>query len=83
MKERLNTGEICVRKVTTVTGRASVDEAAALMRKQHVGALVVVENSGAGGVVDAIESGRLREAAHRPERRPPKPLQPIHREPWR
>lgn len=39
-------GSFCVRDVVTVTRETSVIEAAALMRARHVGAVVIVEDSG-------------------------------------
>lgn len=43
MGERLTTGEICTRSVTIAFRTTSVDGAARLMRDNHVGCLVVVE----------------------------------------
>jgi len=39
-------GSFCVRDVVTVTRETSVVEAAALMRRRHVGAVVIVEGGG-------------------------------------
>lgn len=41
-------GDFCSPEVVTVEPAASLREAALLMRNKHVGALVVVERSGAG-----------------------------------
>lgn len=44
-------GNCCVKTVATVTKESTVAEAAALMRKHHVGALVMVDDgNGAGGM---------------------------------
>lgn len=43
MGERLTTGEICTRSVTIAFRTTSVDGAARLMRDNHVGCLVVVD----------------------------------------
>lgn len=43
MGEKLTTGEICTRSVTIAFTQTSLDEAARLMRENHVGCLVVVE----------------------------------------
>jgi CBS domain-containing protein len=45
MAERLTTGEICTRSVIYAYGRTSIVEAAQLMRRHHVGCLVVVEDT--------------------------------------
>jgi CBS domain-containing protein len=44
MGERLTTGEICTRNVTIAYKRTPVSGAARLMRENHVGCLVVVED---------------------------------------
>jgi CBS domain-containing protein len=46
MGERLTTGEVCTRSVTIAFGGTPLVEAARLMREQHVGCLVVVDDSG-------------------------------------
>ena len=43
MGERLTTGEICTRSVTIAFKLTPVDKAARLMRENHVGCLVVVD----------------------------------------
>lgn len=43
MGEKLTTGEICTRSVTIAFRQTSLDEAARLMRENHVGCLVVVD----------------------------------------
>ena len=43
MNERLNTGEICTRSVTIAFRNTPLNGAARLMRENHVGCLVVVE----------------------------------------
>jgi CBS domain-containing protein len=42
MAERLTTGEICTRSVTIAYGQTSLVEAAQLMRRHHVGCVLVV-----------------------------------------
>ena len=42
--DRLTVGEICTRVVTIAFGSTSLGDAARLMRENHVGALVVVED---------------------------------------
>lgn len=44
MGEKLTTGEICTRGVTIAFRQTSLDEAARLMRENHVGCLVVVDD---------------------------------------
>jgi CBS domain-containing protein len=46
MGERLTTGEICTRNVTIAFGKTRLTKAAQLMRENHVGCLVVVEETG-------------------------------------
>ena len=41
-------GKFCTRDVVTVTRETAIVEAATLMRKHHIGALVVVERTSAG-----------------------------------
>lgn len=43
MTERLTTGEICTREVTIAFRRTTINGAARLMRENHVGSLVVVD----------------------------------------
>jgi CBS domain-containing protein len=43
MAERLNTGEVCTRTVTMAFRKTSIVGAARLMRENHVGCLVVVD----------------------------------------
>jgi CBS domain-containing protein len=45
MGERLNTGEICTRAVTIAFRATTLNGAARLMRENHVGCLVVVEEA--------------------------------------
>src|SRR5690348_1322553 len=40
----MNVGSICKRRVVTVSPRAGLSEAARLMREEHVGYLVVIED---------------------------------------
>lgn len=44
MGEKLTTGEICTRSVTMAFRQTPLDEAARLMRENHVGCLVVVDD---------------------------------------
>lgn len=44
MGEKLTTGEICTRSVTMAFRQMPLDEAARLMRENHVGCLVVVDD---------------------------------------
>lgn len=46
MGERLSTGEICTRNVTIAFRKTSLPMAAKLMRENHVGCLVVVDEMG-------------------------------------
>jgi len=55
MGERLTTGEICTRSVTVAFKSTTVDGAARLMRENHVGCLVVVdETEGRRSVVGVL-----------------------------
>lgn len=55
MGERLNTGEICTRTVTIAFRKTGLNGAARLMRENHVGCLVVVEEvGGIRGVVGML-----------------------------
>jgi len=58
MGEKLTTGEICSRIVTIAFRRTLLDEAARLMRENHVGCLVVVEDSQAGRTVIGLLTDR-------------------------
>ena len=51
MGEKMNVGEICNRTVVYAYKNMSVSEAARLMREQHVGSLVVIEETDSGRVV--------------------------------
>lgn len=46
MGERLTTGEVCTRSVTIAFRRTTLNGAAQLMRENHVGCLVVVDEVG-------------------------------------
>ena len=46
MGERLTTGEICTREVTIAFKKTTLIGAARLMRENHVGCLVIVEETG-------------------------------------
>lgn len=46
MGERLTTGEICTRNVTIAFRRTTLNGAARLMRENHVGCLIVVDEVG-------------------------------------
>lgn len=48
MGERLTTGEVCTRSVTIAFRETPLIDAARLMRTEHVGCLVVVEDGAAG-----------------------------------
>ena len=50
MPEHLNAGDLCLRAVATALRTLEVREAARLMREQHVGCLVVVDDAHAGRV---------------------------------
>ena len=50
MAERLNASDLCTRDVVFAERRMPVDDAARLMRQQHVGSLVVVDETAAGRV---------------------------------
>lgn len=58
MSEKMNVGEICNRTVVFVYKNMSVSEAARLMLEQHVGSLVVVEDTGEGRVVVGMLTDR-------------------------
>lgn len=58
MGERLTTGEICTRSVTIAFRRTPLDGAARLMRENHVGCLVVVDEEAGKRVVVGILTDR-------------------------
>ena len=58
MGERFTTGEICTRNVTIAFKRTSLNEAARLMRENHVGCLVVVEETGGLRIVVGMLTDR-------------------------
>jgi CBS domain-containing protein len=58
MADRLTAGEVCTPIVTTAYRATPVSEAARLMREQHVGCLVVVEQADPGRVVVGILTDR-------------------------
>lgn len=51
-------GDLCTRTTVTAQGRMGVDEAARLMREQHVGCLVVVEDKAVGPVPVGVLTDR-------------------------
>ncbi len=58
MGERLTTGEICTRSVTIAFRKTPVDGAARLMRENHVGCLVVVDEVGGKRIVVGLLTDR-------------------------
>ena len=58
--ERLTAGDICTRVVAIAFGSTAVTEAARVMREQHVGSLVVVDET---SMVDTILIATLFSAA--------------------
>jgi CBS domain-containing protein len=58
MSRRLNAGEVCTRNVTHAYKSMPVNEAARLMREQHVGSLVVVEETEQGRVAVGMLTDR-------------------------
>ena len=58
MGERLTVGEICTRSVTIAFRSTPLNGAARLMRENHVGSLVVVEETGGMRVVVGILTDR-------------------------
>lgn len=58
MGERLNASDICTRDVVVAGRNTSVNEAAHLMRAQHVGALVVVDETAQGRMVAGMLTDR-------------------------
>ena len=51
-------GNVCTRNVVTVTPATTVAEAAALMRKNHIGTVVIVEERGGARVPTGILTDR-------------------------
>jgi len=58
MTEKMDIGEFCNRTVVFGHRNMSVSEAARLMREQHVGSLVVIEETGNGRVVVGMLTDR-------------------------
>ena len=58
MGEKMNAGEICNRVVVFATEEMSLKEAAALMRNEHVGSLVVVREADIGRIVIGMLTDR-------------------------
>jgi CBS domain-containing protein len=58
MAERLTTGEICTRSVTVAFKGTSISGAARLMRENHVGCLVIVEETGGQRIVVGMLTDR-------------------------
>lgn len=58
MDEKMNAGEICNRVVVFATEEMSLKEAAALMRDEHVGSLVVVREADSGRIVIGMLTDR-------------------------
>lgn len=58
MREKLNVGAACTRSVVFATEEMPLKEAAGLMRKHHVGSLVVVRSSPAGKIVIGMLTDR-------------------------
>jgi CBS domain-containing protein len=58
MGERLTTGEICTRSVTIAFRKTTLIEGARLMRENHVGCLVVVEETGEQRIVAGVLTDR-------------------------
>lgn len=58
MSERLTAGEACVRDVTVAFRHTPVDGAARLMRENHVGCLVVVDEAGGARTVLGLLTDR-------------------------
>jgi len=56
--KRLNAGDICTRKVACAYRSMTVDEAARLMREQHVGSLVVIDETEEGRVAVGMLTDR-------------------------
>lgn len=58
MSERLTTGDICTRSVTIALRHTSLDGAARLMRDNHVGSVVVVDEVGEQRIVVGLLTDR-------------------------
>lgn len=58
MHEKMNIGEICNRSVVFATEEMSLKEAAALMRNEHVGSLVIVREAELGRIVTGMLTDR-------------------------
>jgi CBS domain-containing protein len=58
MVERLSAGELCTRDVAFAERKMAVDDAARLMREEHVGSLVVVDETAAGRVPVGVLTDR-------------------------
>jgi CBS domain-containing protein len=58
MSERLTTGEICTRNVTIAFRNTTLPMAARLMRENHVGCLIVVEETGSQRTVVGLLTDR-------------------------
>jgi CBS domain-containing protein len=58
MGERLTTGEICTRSVTIALKGTALNGAARLMRENHVGCLIIVEESGGLRIVVGVLTDR-------------------------
>lgn len=58
MGERLTTGEICTRSVTIAFRETSLNGAARLMRENHIGCLVVVEENAGQRIVVGVLTDR-------------------------
>ncbi len=58
MSRRLSAGEVCTRNVTYAYKSMAVNEAARLMREQHVGSLVVVEETEQGRIAVGMLTDR-------------------------
>jgi CBS domain-containing protein len=58
MAVRLSAGDICTRSITFAYGYMAVDAAARMMREQHVGSLVVVDDRPEGRVVVGMLTDR-------------------------
>lgn len=58
MGERLSAGEVCIREVVIVQRGTGLPEAASLLRGEHVGCLVVVEENGAARQVCGMLTDR-------------------------
>ena len=58
MAERLSAGELCTRDVAFAERKMAVDDAARVMREEHVGSLVVVDETAAGRVPVGVLTDR-------------------------